>query len=80
MLRPAAGTCIVMTTDDKATDDNDVPADPATQDQNSSTGTTSNDPPVGRVSGDETDEPDESGGDRRAGRPQDARDGALRDE
>ena len=52
----------------------------APQDRHSSTGTTSNDAPVGRVSGDETGDADESGGDRRAGRPQDAHDGALRDE
>ena len=52
----------------------------APQDRHSTTGTTSNDTPVGRVSGDETGDTDESGGERRAGRPQDAHDGALRDE
>lgn len=50
------------------------------QDRHSTTGTTSNDTSVGRVSGDETGDTDESGGERRAGRPQDAHDGALRDE
>ena len=52
----------------------------APQDRHSTTGTTSNDTAVGRVSGDETGDTDQSGGDRRAGRPQDAHDGALRDE
>jgi hypothetical protein len=52
----------------------------APQDRHSTTGTTSNDTPVGRVSGDETGDTVESGGERRAGRPQDAHDGALRDE
>lgn len=52
----------------------------APQDRHSSTGTTSNDTPVGRVSGDETGDTDESGGERRAGRPRDAHEGALRDE
>ena len=50
------------------------------QDRHSTTGTTSNDIFVGRVSGDETGDVDESGGERRSGRPQDAHDGALRDE
>jgi hypothetical protein len=52
----------------------------APQDRHSTTGTTSNDTPVGRVSGDETGDTDQSGGERAAGRPQDAHDGALRDE
>ena len=70
----ATGTSDGMTTDESATGPD------APQDRNSSTGTTSNDTPVGRVSGDETGDTDESGGERRAGRPQDAHDGALRDE
>ena len=52
----------------------------APQDQNSTTGTTSNDVFVGRASGDETGDTDETGGERRSGRPEDAHDGALRDE
>ncbi len=52
----------------------------APQDRHSTTGTTSNETLVGRVSGDETGDTDESGAERRAGRPQDAHDGALRDE
>jgi len=74
MPRAATGTSTGMTTDESATGPD------APQDQNSSTGTTANDTPVGRVSGDETGDTDESGGERRAGRPQDAHDGALRDE
>jgi hypothetical protein len=98
MLTPASGTRPVMTTDESATGENDVPTDTATaaaratggrdpgtgpdapQDRHSTTGTTVNDVPVGRVSGDETGDTDESGGERRAGRPRDAHDGALRDE
>jgi hypothetical protein len=79
MLWLAAGTAPVMTTDESASSKNETSAD-ETQDRNSSTGTTSNDPPVGRASGDETADAEESGGERRSGRPQDARDGALRDE
>jgi hypothetical protein len=75
MRGTAAGTRTVMTTEDGTTGEDD-----ATQDRHSSTGTTSNDTPVGRVSGDETGDTDESGGERRAGRPQDAHEGALRDE
>ena len=95
---PVAGIRGVMTTDENATSENDVPTDTATagsrasggrdpgtgpdapQDRHSTTGTTSNETPVGRVSGDETGDTDESGAERRAGRPQDAHDGALRDE
>jgi len=98
MLRPTAGTRTVMTTDESATTQNDVPTETATgastatggreqgtepdapQDRHSTTGTTSNDTFVGRVGGDETGDTGESGGERRAGRPQDAHDGALRDE
>ena len=50
------------------------------QDRNSSTGTTPNAEPVGRASGDETDDTGQSGGERREGRSQDAHEGALRDE
>lgn len=60
--------------------DDPGPGPNAPQDRHSTTGTTSNDTPVGRVSGDETGDTDESGAERRAGRPQDAHDGALRDE
>jgi hypothetical protein len=49
------------------------------QDRNSTTGTTPNDVPVGRVSGDETADTGQSGGERREGRSQDAHEGALRD-
>jgi hypothetical protein len=61
-----------MTTDETSPDE--------PQDRHSSTGTTSNETPVGRASGDETGDTDESGGERRSGRDQDAHDGALRDE
>lgn len=50
------------------------------QDQNSTTGTTANDTFVGRASGDEAGDVEESGGERESGRPEDAHDGALRDE
>jgi hypothetical protein len=50
------------------------------QDRNSTTGTTPNQTPVGRVSGDETADTGQSGGERRVGRSQDAHEGALRDE
>lgn len=77
MGKQNAATChgylLVMTTDENTGPD-------APQDRHSTTGTTANDTPVGRVSGDETGDTDESGGERRAGRPQDAHDGALRDE
>ena len=46
----------------------------------STTGTTPNQQPVGRASGDETADTGQSGGERRAGRGQDAHEGALRDE
>lgn len=54
--------------------------DEDSQDQNSTTGTTSNDKFVGRASGDEAGDVEGSGGERRSGRPEDAHDGALRDE
>jgi len=50
------------------------------QDRNSSTGTTPNETPVGRVSGDETGDTEQSGGERREGRGRDTHEGALRDE
>lgn len=59
-----------MTTNESPTGEKDVPT----------TGSDSDDELVGRVSGDESGDTDESGGDRRAGRPEDAHDGALRDE
>jgi hypothetical protein len=55
-------------------------AQPGVEDKESTTGTTPSGEPVGRVGGDETAGAGESGGDRRAGRPQDAHEGALRDE
>jgi hypothetical protein len=78
-----AGYPAVMTTDESATGEHDVPTGTgpdAPQDRHSTTGTTPSDTFVGRVSGDESGDTGESGGDRRAGRPQDAHDGALRDE
>ena len=54
--------------------------DAGAQDRNSTTGTTPNETPVGRVSGDETGDTQASGADRRSGRDPDAHDGALRDE
>jgi hypothetical protein len=98
MLTPDRGTHTVMTTDESATGDKDIPTDTgastasgadasdpdtepdAPQDRHSSTGTTESDTFVGRAGGDESGDTGESGGDRRAGRPQDAHDGALRDE
>jgi hypothetical protein len=95
MLRPDAGTRTVMTTGESATGEDDVLPETATlaaggsdpdagpdapQDRHSTTGTTSSDTFVGRVGGDESGDTGESGGERRAGRPRDAHDGALRDE
>ena len=54
-----------MTTHEGSPGEKDVPT----------TGDTSDDELVGRVSGDESGDTDESGGDRRAGRPEDAHDG-----
>ena len=71
MRTPTAGTRTTMTEDQS---ENDV------QDRHSTTGTTSSETPVGRVSGDETGDTGESGAERSAGRSQDAHEGALRDE
>ena len=51
-----------------------------TQDRNSSTGTTPNENFVGRASGDETGDTDQTGGEKAVGRPTDAHEGALRDD